>query len=61
MDSVFGKLKEWLKERKEKYVEHRSWVGDTESGFYSTDEFDMDKLLAEIDAFSEQLKSERRK
>jgi hypothetical protein len=49
-------LKKHLEENKSKYVEHDSWCGCTESGFYETDDFDMDKLMAEIDEFSKTFK-----
>lgn len=51
-----AKLKAHLAEKKANYVEHSSWNGDTEGGFYDTDEFDFDKLCVEIDAFSESFK-----
>lgn len=50
-------LKEHLTENQGEFVEHLSWLGDTEGGFYSEDRFDFDKLLAEIDKFSESFKS----
>ena len=51
-------LKRHLGENKSNYVEHNSWLGDTESGFYSADEFDFDALLKEIDKFSESFKDQ---
>lgn len=58
-EGVFAKLKEWLRERQSNYVEHSSWNGDTESGFYDLDEFDFEKLCEEIDAFSKDLKERK--
>ena len=45
-------LKQHLRDHKDQYIEHNSWNGNTESGFYATDDFDMGKLLAQIDAFT---------
>lgn len=62
MDTIFKfveKLKQHLTENKNKYAEHHSWMGDTESGFYDTDEFDMDELLKQIDEFSATFKKDR--
>lgn len=56
MKEIFEQLKTWLKERQSNYVDHNSWFGDTESGFHTIDEFDFDKLCAEIDAFGEELR-----
>jgi hypothetical protein len=53
----FGLLKERLRENIENYVEHNSWMGDTERGFYSTDELDFDKLCAEIDKLGEEIRA----
>ena len=50
-------LKKFLKRNEAKFNEHHSWLGDTESGFYSTDEFDLEKLFEQIDAFGEELRS----
>lgn len=56
MSSSITKFVEGLKQRladnKDNYLEHRSMLGDTEGGFYSTDEFEFEKLIAEIDKFS---------
>jgi hypothetical protein len=49
-------LKAHLSDKKDNYLEHDSWLGDTESGFYSQDTFDFDALLKEIDKFSETFK-----
>ncbi len=49
-------LKKWLADRKGNYLDHQSWLGDTEGGFYSQDTFDFEKMLEEIDAFHEQFK-----
>ncbi len=53
---ILEALKEWLADNKGKYLDHQSWLGDTEGGFYSQDTFDFKKLLEEIDAFHEQFK-----
>lgn len=52
MKDLIEKLKEHLRNRQEMYVEHHSWCGDTEMGFYSTDDFDIDQLMKEIDVFA---------
>lgn len=61
MKDIFERLKAHLRDKQKNYVEHNSWNGDTEGGFYDTDDFDFDKLCAEIDAFAEELKKEERK
>ena len=47
-------LKQRLADTQGNYNEHHSWCGNTEGGFYDTDEFDFDALLKEIDTFSEE-------
>lgn len=49
-------LKDHLRQNKENFVFHNSWCGDTEGGFYATDDFDMEKLCKEIDSFGESLR-----
>lgn len=49
-------LKKHLKDHQAEFNEHHSWCGDTEGGFYDQDIFDFDKLIAEIDKFSESFK-----
>ena len=68
---LLGKLRKHLIENKSNYVEHHSWLGDTEGGFYSEDEFSIgklcdeidnfEKMLEEMDEFSAKLKAENRK
>lgn len=53
MRAFVEKLKEYLKDNKENYLEINDWCGDTVSGFYTETHFDMDKLWAEIDDFCE--------
>lgn len=60
-DNTIQKLKDWLLEKKANYVTHYDMMGDTEGGFYETDEFNFDDLLKEIDAFSAAMKKEGRK
>ena len=50
-------LKKRLAENKANFVSHHSWCGNTEGGFYDTDEFDFDNLMKEIDEFSAEFKS----
>jgi hypothetical protein len=50
-------LKKRLANNKVNYVDHYSMLGTTESGFYSTDEFDFDSLMKEIDQFSAEFKA----
>jgi hypothetical protein len=38
--------------------DRNSWNGDTEIGFYTTYELNMDKLNSEIDAFCESFKEQ---
>jgi hypothetical protein len=59
MKELLDKLKAWLKERQDHYVHVNDWQGDTESGFYSTEEFDFDDLCKQIDEFGEELRSSR--
>jgi len=47
-------LKQRLRERKDNYVEVDPWFGSTEEGFHDIEVFDFDKLLKEIDTFSEE-------
>lgn len=54
MKEIFERLKQRLAENKSNFVRHYSWWGDTECGFDEKDEFDFEKLCAEIDAFAEQ-------
>lgn len=54
--TLLNELKEWLRERQANYVEHTSMNGDTESGFYDTDEFNFDLLCDEIDKFGAELR-----
>lgn len=49
-------LKQRLSDNKGNYINHWSMMGNTEGGFYSTDEFDFDNLLKEIDDFSAEFK-----
>ena len=51
-------LKKRLKDSQGNYLEHHSMCGDTEGGFYDTDEFDFDALLKEIDTFSAEFNSD---
>lgn len=60
MKDIFEKLKAHLRKKQSNYLVHNSWLGDTEGGFYSTDEFDFNKLCEEIDAFSLELKKRER-
>ncbi len=54
MNELIRKLKEHLKNSQYKYVDHNSWLGDTETGFFTADTFDIDKLMLEIDDFCEE-------
>lgn len=45
-------LKAHLRKRESAFNEHHSMVGSTEGGFFSSDDFDMDALLREIDEFA---------
>ena len=49
-------LKERLKERKGDFVITDDWNGDTEGGFYTTREFDLNKLYDQMDKFGEELR-----
>lgn len=52
MKEFIEKLKVHLRAKRSVYVEHNSWNGDTEMGFYETDNFDIEKMMTEIDEFS---------
>lgn len=54
-----NELKKHLHDNKGNYVDHYSMMGDREGGFYSTDEFDLAKLLSEIDNFGELLRKRK--
>ena len=53
---LLQELKERLKERKSAFVITEDWNGDTEGGFYTTHEFDLEKLYAQMDKFGEELR-----
>jgi len=55
------KLKTRLAEKKSNYVVHHSMLGDTETGFYSEDDFSFEKLIKEIDEFSTEFQGKRPK
>ena len=57
MNDVLEKLKEWLRERKDKYVVVNDWCGDTESGFHTETIFDFDDMCKQIDEFGEELRA----
>ena len=57
--SFVEKLKARLDQNKGNYLDHNSWIGDTESGFHSEDRFDFDALIKEIDKFSAEFVSEQ--
>lgn len=52
MNTLIKGLKSHLFANKDKYVEHSDWNGSTEAGFYESDDFDIDKLMEEIDKFA---------
>jgi hypothetical protein len=52
MRDFIEKLKLHLELRKPLYHEVNSWGGNSETGFYTEEHFDFDKMLEEIDAFS---------
>jgi len=54
---VLERLKIWLTNRQDKFVQVDSWVGDTEAGFHDEVHFDMDDLLAQIDEFGEAVRT----
>jgi hypothetical protein len=51
MKKIFELLKERLKENKDNYLHINDWQGDTETGFYTETDFDIEKLWEEIDEF----------
>lgn len=52
----FAELKKHLSEKTEDWLDHNSWNGDTEGGFYTTNEVDLEKLFLCIDEFGAQLR-----
>lgn len=52
MREFIERLKKHLADKKEAYVIEHDWCGDTEHGFHTETEIDMDKLMAEIDEFA---------
>lgn len=56
MKEFINALKKHLVDKKDEYLFHSSMNGSTETGFYSSDDFDMDELLKQIDEFSETFK-----
>lgn len=55
MKELFDKLKAHLRANKDNYVDHSEWNGSTEGGFYDSDDFDIDKLMEEIDKFAAEI------
>jgi hypothetical protein len=58
MSDLFRQIAEALKlrlrENKEAWADVNDWNGDTEAGFYTTTEIDMEELDAQIDALCEE-------
>ena len=52
MNELIERLKAHLRAKKDEYVREYDWCGDTESGFHTEVEFDMDDLMAQIDEFA---------
>lgn len=59
ISDVLQALKARLKEREKSFYWVDSWCGNTETGFYDQAEFDMEKLLNEIDQFGEDLRNRK--
>lgn len=64
MSELFKQIAEALKlrlrEKKDSWAAVNDWNGDTEAGFYTTTEIDMEELDAQIDALCEEF-AERQK
>jgi hypothetical protein len=60
MKELIDGLKARLRENRENYIDQNDWNGNTESGFYTTYDFDMNKLMEEIDAFAAEFEEKRK-
>jgi len=59
LQEVIQVMKKFLETRKDKFLTEDEWCGDTEQGYHTEVNFDMDALFAQMDEFGEMLRAQK--